>query len=117
MSKALQEFFSKIKNNFDVAIKLKTSHTSNGRILSSRTQKNDTDYELRIDAGDLVKIKRNVVLQVNTQTKSTALKNWLKKQKIYTKFVIVFFDTAAADLETEVRKILDELKKKTKINI
>lgn len=117
MSKALQEFFSKVKNNFDVATKLKASHTSGGRILPSRTQKNDADYELRIDAGDLVKTKRNVVLQVNTQAKSTALKDWLKKQGTHAKLATASFDTAAADPEAEARRVLDELEKEAKANI
>jgi hypothetical protein len=82
-----------------------------------RAHKNDADYELRIDAGDLVKTKRNVVLQVNTQAKSTALKDWLKKQGTHTKLATASFDTAAADPEAEARRVLDELEKEAKANI
>ena len=96
---------------------MKASHTSGGRILLSRTQKNDTDYELRINAGELVKIKRNVVLLVNTQAKSTALKDWLKKQGTYAKLTIASFDTAVTDPEAEARRILDKLEKEVKANI
>ena len=116
MSKALQEFFSKVKNNFDVATKFKASHTSGSRILPSRTQKNDADYELRIDA-ELTVNKRNIVLQVNTQAKSTALKDWLKKRGTHAKLATVSFDTAAADPEAEAQRALDELEKEAKANI
>lgn len=115
--KNFQKFFFKIKNNFDVTIKLKISHILNNRILSSRIQKNDIDYKLRINAGDLIKTKRNVILQINIQIKNIVLKNWLKKQKIYIKFIIIFFNIAAANFEIETQKILNELKKKIKINI
>ena len=117
MSKALQEFFSKVKNNFDVATKFRASHTSGGRILPSRTQKNDADYELRIDAGELVQNKRNVILQVNTQAKSTALKDWVKKQGSHAKLATASFDTAAADPEAEAQRVLDELEQEAKANI
>lgn len=117
MSKALQEFFSKVKNNFDVATKFKASHTAGGRILPSRTQKNDADYGLRIDAGDLVLGKRNLVLQVNTQATSTALKDWRKKQGTHAKLATASFDTAAADLDAEALRVLDELEKEAKANI
>ena len=50
------------------------------------------------DARELIKTKRNVVLQVNTQAKSTALKDWLKKQGTHAKLATASFDTAAADL-------------------
>lgn len=117
MSKVVQEFFSKVKNNFDVATKFKASHTSGGRILPSRTQKNDANYELRIDAGELIANKRNIVLQVNTQAKSTALKDWLKKQGTHAKLATVSFDTTAADPEAEAQRALDELEKEAKANI
>ncbi|MCJ1230787.1 hypothetical protein MMC12_007461 [Toensbergia leucococca] len=117
MSKVLQEFFSKVKSNFDVATKFKASHTSGSRMIPSRTPKNDADYELRIDAGELIANKRNLVLQVNSQAKSTAFKKWLQKHGAHANLATVSFDTTAIDPEVETQRALDELEEEAKANI
>jgi hypothetical protein len=39
--------------------------------LPSKTNKNDVDYQMRIDAGEMVGTRRNIVLQVNSQASAT----------------------------------------------
>ena len=54
MTKAVKDFFKKVNQNIDVGKKLAAKHDSGSRILPSKTSKNDADYQLRIDAGELV---------------------------------------------------------------
>ncbi|EDN08149.1 predicted protein [Histoplasma mississippiense (nom. inval.)] len=72
MSKQIKEFFSKVRKNYDVAKKLGATFTSGNRILPSQTTKNGADYQLRLDAGELVDRRyQNIVLQVTSQAKNT----------------------------------------------
>jgi len=52
-----------------------------GRIFPSRTGKNDTALQLRYDAGEVVDGKKKVNLQVNSQAKSAALKEYISNKK------------------------------------
>lgn len=97
--------------------KFSASHISGGRIVPSRTQKNDADFQLRIDAGELIGTMRNVVLQVNTQAKNTGLRDWVKKNTSHGQLAKASFDTAAADHEIESQRVLDELEEQAKENI
>lgn len=73
MSKQIKEFFSKITKNYDITKKLSATFTSGSRSLPSQTSKNDADYQLRLDAGELIDNQyRNIVLQVNSQAKMMA---------------------------------------------
>lgn len=117
MSKDVKNFFGKVKLNFDMATKLNANQPAGGRIVPSRTSKNDADYQLRIDAGELVGGKRNVVLQVNSQAKSTPLKEWLRKNGSHAKLAQATFDTTAEDPRQEAERVLAELENKGKENI
>src|SRR5271169_389066 len=97
MSNDIKNFFGKIKGNFNMATKFNANNQAGSRIVPSRTAKNDADYQLRIDAGELVGGKRNVILQVNSQAKSTPLKEWLRKHGSHAKLAQATFDTAAKD--------------------
>ncbi|KAM5474333.1 hypothetical protein MauCBS54593_001907 [Microsporum audouinii] len=112
MSKVIAEFFSKIKKNFNVAKKFKATFTPGSRILPSKTAKNDEDYQLRIDAGELIDQRwLNVVLQVNTQAKSPGLRDWIKKngRKTHGRLAMSRFDTLAEDEEQETDRVLTDL--------
>ncbi|PGH23786.1 hypothetical protein AJ80_02216 [Polytolypa hystricis UAMH7299] len=60
----------------------KSGATAGSRILPSRTSKNDAEYQCQMDMGEEVKDNPgycNVYLQVNSQSKSEGLKEWLRK--------------------------------------
>jgi hypothetical protein len=117
MSKPVKDFFKKVNQNIDIGKKLAGNYESGGRIVPSKTAKNDADYQLRIDAGELVDNRRNVVLQVNTQAKATPLKSWLRKNSSHGKLATASFDTAAKDQKAETARVLAELEKKAKDNL
>ena len=74
-------------------------------------------YQLRIDAGELVENRRTLVLQVNSQAKSTALKNWVQKMGTHAKLATAYFDTTAADPDAEAQRALNELEEQAKENL
>ncbi|KAJ5086933.1 hypothetical protein NUU61_008240 [Penicillium alfredii] len=120
MSKQVKEFFSKIRKNYDVAKKFGAIFTSGNRILPSKTTKNDEDYQLRIDAGELIDNRyQNIVLQVNSQAKNTGLREWVKKQPrgTHTKLATARFDTLAGDQAAETERALSELQEQARKNL
>ncbi|KAI9842360.1 MAG: hypothetical protein M1837_007280 [Sclerophora amabilis] len=114
MSKPVSEFFTRICQNFNMTKKLKKDLTPGSRIVPARTAKNDANYQLRLDAGELIDGKRNVVLQVNTQARSTALKDWLKKNGSHAKLATATYDTTAADDDAETDRVMETLEKGAK---
>lgn len=75
--------------------------------------------QFRIDAGhyDESTKKLNVVLQVNSQAKSPALKDWIKKNSTHGKLATASYDTSAADQRAEYERMLGELEDKGKGNL
>ncbi len=117
MSKAIANFFTKTKQSFDMVKKFGANLTAGSRIVPSRTSQKDAEYQLRIDAGELVNGKRNVYLQVNSQAKATGLKDWVRQNGTHANLASATFDTTAADLEAESERVLDELEKDAKKNV
>ncbi|KAG9599484.1 hypothetical protein KCU77_g3732, partial [Aureobasidium melanogenum] len=117
MSKYISNFFAKANQNFNLGEKFKAPHNPGSRILPSKTNKNDADYQMRIDAGDMVGTQRNIVLQVNSQAKATPLKEWIKKNKTHGKLATASFDTAAEDPQKEAARVVEELRQKAKENL
>lgn len=118
--KQVRDFFSKARKNYDVAKKFGATLTSGSRILPSQTAKNDADYQLRLDAGELIDGRyRNIVLQVNSQAKNTGLREWVKKQArgTHAKLATVRFDTLADDKNTETERVLNELQDQARKNL
>jgi len=119
MSKVIAEFITKVSGTASLLKKFKGAHTPGQRIVPTKTAKNDELYQLRIDAGEVPKgtHMQNIVLQVNTQAKNTALKNWVKKHTTHGKLATTSFDTKAADVDKEVIRALGVLEKAAKENI
>lgn len=120
MSKAVSEFFGKVKRNFNVARKFKAVFTPGSRILPSKTAKNDEDYQLRLDAGELIDNRwRNIILQVNTQARTPGLRDWLKRNSRGThgKLAVSRFDTQAEDPDAETSRVLEDLHHQAKENM
>jgi hypothetical protein len=112
MSKAIKEFFTKVKKNFDITKKFRANISVGSCILLLQTSKNDADYQLHLDAGKLINDHyQNIVLQVNSQARNTGLKEWVKKQDCQThaKLATTRFDTLADDLDAEADRVLAEL--------
>lgn len=117
MTKIVKDFFKKVNQNMDVGKKLAAKHDSGSRILPSKTSKNDADYQLRIDAGELIGTSRNVVLQVNSEAKATPLQTWLRKNSSHAKLATASFDTTAKDQEAEAIRVMKELERQARENL
>ncbi|KAL8757397.1 MAG: hypothetical protein Q9184_004220 [Pyrenodesmia sp. 2 TL-2023] len=117
MSKAISAAFTKLKNINNLATKFSASAVEGHRIVPSRTK--DADFEVRIDAGryDPTTKALNVVLQVNSQAKSPALKEWARKNSTHAKLATATFKTDAEDKEAEALRMLEELEEQAKNNI
>ena len=114
MSKALGEFFQKAQAIKNASTKFSANATEGGRIIPS--PKHDAKFQLRIDAGHYDKStkKLNIVLQVNAQAKSPALREWARKHTTHDKLATASFDTSAADKEAELASVLKRLEDKAK---
>lgn len=55
-----------------------------------------------------------VVLQVNSQAKSPALKDWVKKYSTHRRLATISLNTSAEDKEKEYLRVLSELTGKGK---
>ncbi|KEQ57849.1 uncharacterized protein M437DRAFT_11106 [Aureobasidium melanogenum CBS 110374] len=89
MSKYISDFFAKANQNFNLGEKFKAPHSPGSRILPSKTNKNDADYQMRIDAGDMT----------------------------HGKLATASFDTAAEDPQKEAARVVEELRQKAKENL
>ncbi|KAK3614896.1 hypothetical protein LTR56_025335 [Elasticomyces elasticus] len=60
--------------------------------------------------------KQNFVLQVNSQAKNTALKDFVAKngRGTHAQLAAASFDTKAADPEAEARRVVQEIKEQSK---
>jgi len=87
------------------------------RIIPSRTK--NADFQLCINTGhyDEETKRLNIILQVNLQAKSPALKDYIKKSTTYEKFAAISFDTSADDKQAEYERVLAELEKEGKKNL
>lgn len=117
MSKAISAAFTKLKGINNLASKFSASAVEGNRIVPSRTK--DADFGVRIDAGhyDASTKTLNVVLQVNSQAKSPALKEWARKNTTHAKLATSTFKTDAEDKEAEALRMLKDLEEKAKENI
>ncbi|PYH91043.1 hypothetical protein BO71DRAFT_333149, partial [Aspergillus ellipticus CBS 707.79] len=89
--------------------KFTSAATEGSRLIPSRTK--DADFQFRIDAGhfDAESKNLNVVLQVNSQAKSPALKDWVKKNTTHGKLATAVFNTSAEDKQEEFERMLRDL--------
>ena len=101
-----------------MATKLTAAWNAGSRIVPSRSQRNDKDYQLRIDAGELLSDRYRVVyLQVNSQAKGTKLKEWVRTYGSHANLASAQFDTFASDPEAETDRVLAELEEAAKDEI
>lgn len=104
MSKSLKAFWAKCATPADFASKIV------GRTLSPGSRIFISD-ELRLDAGEKIGDQQNVVLQVNSQAKSGALKKWVANngRGTHGKLAQGSFDTKAADPVAEADSLVAEM--------
>lgn len=114
MSRALRDALGKMKSTKNAATKFSPAATEGNRIIPSRTK--DAEYQVRIDAGkyDPQTKKLNVTLQVNSQAKSPGLKDFIKNNSTHGKLATCQFDTAAADKQKELERVLDQLEEEAR---
>jgi hypothetical protein len=114
MSKVLGAFVQKAQALKNAPAKFTASAVEGNRIIPSKTK--DANFQLRIDAGhyDATTKHLNVVLQVNLQAKSPALKKSIKENSTHGKLATTSFNTAAKDQKAEYDRVLKELEDATK---
>lgn len=117
MSKAIDAAFTKLAAITKAASKFSASAAEGSRIIPSRTK--DADVQLRIDAGrfDPATKGLNVALQVNSQAKSPGLVDWVRKNSTHSNLATATFNTGAEDKDTELSRVLEELKQSAKENL
>jgi len=117
MSKALGTFIQKAQGIKNAPAKFTASAVEGNRILPTRNK--DAEFQFRIDAGhyDETTKRLNVVLQVNSQAKSPALKYWIKKNSTHGQLATASFDTTAKDQDSEYLRMLKELADAGKENL
>jgi hypothetical protein len=109
MSKVLAAFAQKAGAIKNASTKFTATTVEGHRIIPSKTK--DADFQLRIDAGhyDATTKRLNVVLQVNSEAKSPALKEFIKKNSTHGKLATASFDTEATDKNAEYSRLIEEL--------
>lgn len=111
MSKSLNKFWDKWvpKNDFIARLTGRTL-TPGSRVLPVN-KKNDAAAEFRIDAGEKIGTKQNLVLQVNSQAKSPGLKRYVATngKSTHGKLAAASFDTNASDPEAEFDRLVEEM--------
>ncbi|KAF1964496.1 hypothetical protein BU23DRAFT_561891 [Bimuria novae-zelandiae CBS 107.79] len=114
MSKAIGAFVQKAKALSGSASKFTPGVADGNRILPSKSK--DAEFQCRIDAGryDPATQKLNVVLQINSQAKSPALRDWARKRSTHDKLATEAFDTAAKDKTAELDRVLESLEAQAK---
>jgi hypothetical protein len=117
MSKSIANFVKKAASLTGAAAKFSPAVTEGNRILPSKTK--DAEFECRLDAGhyNAETKKLNVVLQVNSQAKSPALRDWARKNTTHAKLAEEAFDTSAKDKQAEYSRVLESLAEKAKKNL
>ncbi|KAL1847070.1 hypothetical protein Plec18170_008846 [Paecilomyces lecythidis] len=117
MSKPLGSFIQKAQGVKNAPSKFTSSAVEGSRLLFSRNK--DAEVQFRIDAGhyDEDTKRLNVVLQVNSQAKSPALKEWIKKNSTHGKLATASFDTSAEDKQAEFARMLRDLEEQGKKNL
>lgn len=110
MSKVLGSFVQKAQALKNAPSKFTASAVEGNRIIPSKTK--DAEFQFRIDAGryDATTKRLNVVLQVNSQAKSPALKEWVQQNSTHGKLATASFDTTAEDRKAEYDRLLMELR-------
>ncbi|KAF1999204.1 hypothetical protein P154DRAFT_231746 [Amniculicola lignicola CBS 123094] len=114
MSKAIGAFVQKAKSLSSPASKFTPGAVEGNRILPSRNK--DAEFQCRIDAGryDPTTKKLNVNLQINSQAKSPALRDWARKHSTDDKLATEAFNTDAADKTAEFNRVLASLEAQAK---
>ncbi|KAF2800528.1 hypothetical protein K505DRAFT_355620 [Melanomma pulvis-pyrius CBS 109.77] len=114
MSKAAGDFVLKAKSLSNSASKFTPAAVEGHRILPTRV--NDAKFQFRIDAGyyDPTTKKLNVNLQINSEAKNQALRNWARKHSTDDKLATEAFDTAAEDKTEEYNRVVESLGEQAK---
>ncbi len=108
MSKHVAKNINKIKNNFNLTNKFKSPWNPGSRIVPAKVK--DHEYELRIDAGELVDGRYRILkLQINSQATSTALKAYHRKHGTHADLAVGRYDTEAEDADAETDRVVDEM--------
>lgn len=81
-------------------------HTPGKRIAPAQAGDNDSKYQLRLDAGEVVEGRKNIYLQINSQAKNEALKEFKKKNGTHANLATATIDECTP--EADQKKAFDE---------
>ena len=114
MSKTLGDFFQKAQAIKNASAEFTATAAEGGRIIPF--PRHYAAFQLRVDAGhyDPNTKKLNVVLQINAQARSPALRDWARKNSTHDKLATASFDTSVEDKEAEFASVLKKLENEAK---
>ena len=99
MSKIFKQFGEALLKNSNWIRKLFSDQTPGKRIVPPRAGDNDSRYQVRLDAGEVVDGIKTVYLQPNSQAKNKSLKKFISKHGTHANLA-----KAAIDMSTPVEK-------------
>ncbi|KAM5444083.1 hypothetical protein MferCBS31731_000600 [Microsporum ferrugineum] len=104
---------------FEDCFKIFKEHLPGGRILPSKTKKNDENAQFRIDAGEVINGRKNLYLQVNSEATNEALRKWLKKNGTHANIATGSIDinTKEEDKDTVSEELWNSFEKQLKDNL
>lgn len=111
MSRSLKKFWTNWASTEKLLDKLVGRSLTPGARIIPANKGDDPKAELRIDAGEKVGDKQNVVLQVNSQAQSGALKDFVAKngRGTHGRLATGSFDTKAEDPDAELSRLIEDL--------
>ena len=118
MSKTLKAFGEALLKE-KMFKKVFAKQTPGKRIAPPQAGDNDSKHQLRLDAGELVNGKKKVYLQVNSQAKNDALKNYRGKHGSHAKLATATVDpnTPEKDQEKVFTDMWKDMESQAKTNL
>ncbi|OAX82057.1 hypothetical protein ACJ72_03599 [Emergomyces africanus] len=120
MSKAISHFFDGARKASNIMKKFKGSLSAGSRIFPAKTQRNDEEFELKMEAGELIENRwREIILQVNSQAKNRGLRYWVRKNGRTTHGILAIsrYDTTTENHDEETLRVMTALEESGKATL
>ena len=119
MSKSLRQFWNTWVTTSNLLARIVDRTLTPGSRILPVDKRDDARAELRIDAGEKIGDKKNLVLQVNSQAQSPALKEFVAKngRGTHAKLAVASDDTKAADQTAELERVVADMNEQAKAKL
>ncbi|KAF2150527.1 hypothetical protein K461DRAFT_280529 [Myriangium duriaei CBS 260.36] len=119
MSKTVDAFWAKWASPDKLLKRISNRTPTPGSRVLPVNKNDDAASQFRIDAGEKIGDRQNLVLQVNSQAKSPALKKFLAENghSSHGKLAVGSFDTKAKDPREEIERLAADMKAQMKSKI